>query len=153
HVSFSIEPVDYVHTNSIEIDTDGNIIASHRHLDQVTKIDLSTGDFIWRLGGVNNEFTFINDSDRFSYQHDCRRLPDGNLTLYDDGNFHVPSKSFAKEYQLDEANMTATLVWSYSHPNVNGIIAYYDATGSVQRLSNGNTFIGWGRRTNSTLPS
>ena len=145
--------LDYVHTNSIEVDTDGNIITSHRHLDQVNKININTGEFIWRLGGEKNEFTFIDDPYKFNYQHDCRRLANGDITLYDDGNFHVPARSFAKEYRLDEINKTATLVWSYSHPDVNGVKAFYPAMGNVQRLPNGNTFIGWGQRSNLTLPS
>lgn len=153
HVNMGISPVDYAHTNSIDVDTDGNIIVSHRHLSQVNKIDVNTGDFIWRLGGVYNQFTFTNDAAGFSYQHDCRRLPNGNITLYDNGNYHIPQKSFAKEYQLDEVNLTATLVWHYSHPNVMGEVAYNFSQGSVQRLPNGNTLIGWGHRNSAPLPS
>src|SRR4029078_9122146 len=58
--------LDYVHTNSIELDTDGNIIVSNRNIDQVNKIDVNTGEFIWRLGGLKNEFPFVHDSDMFS---------------------------------------------------------------------------------------
>ncbi|HYV93375.1 MAG TPA: arylsulfotransferase family protein [Chitinophagales bacterium] len=153
HVNLGFSYIDYLHTNSIDLDTDGNIIVSHRHLDQITKIDVNTGDFIWRLGGINNQFTFINDDAHFSYQHDCRRIANGHITLFDDGNYHIPAKSFAKEYQLDEVNMTATLVWSYDHPDVNNHVVYDFAMGSVQRLSNGNTLIGWGWRSNTDLPS
>ncbi|HUM48130.1 MAG TPA: aryl-sulfate sulfotransferase [Chitinophagales bacterium] len=145
--------LDYVHTNSIEIDVDGNIIMSNRNLDQVNKIDISTGAFIWRLGGVKNEFTFLNDPETFSRQHDCRRLPNGNITLYDNGNYHPLSHSAAKEYRLDEVNKTATLVWSYKRPLVDGVIPYYVAMGNVQRLPNGNTFINWGKRSQTNLPS
>lgn len=155
--ALSISPLlnilDYVHTNSIEADTDGNIITSHRHLDQINKIDVNTGEFIWRLGGLMNEFTFINDSDRFYHQHDCRRIANGNITLYDNGNINVPDRSFAKEYRLDEVNKTATLVWSYGHPDVDSAVTGYMGMGSVQRLPNGNTFIGWGLRTKTALPS
>lgn len=145
--------IDYMHTNAIEVDNDGNILISSRHLDQIDKINVNTGDFIWRLGGLHNEFTFPNNPARFSYQHDIRRLANGNVTLYDDGNFHSPAKSFAKEYQLDEVNKVATLVWSYSLPDINGSPAFYFAMGSTQRLSNGNTLIGWGWRGQSGAPS
>ncbi|MEO6167594.1 MAG: aryl-sulfate sulfotransferase, partial [Chitinophagales bacterium] len=145
--------LDYVHTNSIELDADGNIITSNRNIDQVNKIDISTGAFIWRLGGVKNEFTFLNDPEQFSCQHDCRRLPNGNITLYDNGNYHAPPHSAAKEYQLDVVQKTATLVWSYTHPKVENIIPYYSAMGNVQRLANGNTFINWGKRSQTNLPS
>lgn len=153
HLNEDASTLDYVHTNSIEIDVDGNIITSNRNIDQVNKIDVSTGEFIWRLGGVKNEFTFLNDPQKFSRQHDCRRLPNGNITLYDNGNYHPLSHSAAKEYKLDEVQKTATLVWSYKRPMVDGVIPYYLAMGNVQRLANGNTFINWGKRYNTNLPS
>jgi len=132
--------IDYVHGNAIDRDFDGNILISSRHLDEITKINRTTGDVIWRLGGRNNQFTFINDSDRFSYQHGIRRLQNGNIILYDNGNNHTPPYSRAIEYALDEQNMTATLVWQYrNNPDIFG-----PAMGFAQRLSNGNTFISWG---------
>jgi hypothetical protein len=143
--SLTLSYIDLVHTNSIALDVDGNIIESNRHLDQVNKIDINTGEFIWRLGGVMNQFTFINDDEHFRYEHDARRLANGNLTVWDNGNTHVPSHSMAKEYQLDEVNMTATLVWSFQPKTYSNTNAYYYAMGSVQRLSNGNTLVsgGW----------
>lgn len=153
HLNEAAGILDYVHTNSIDIDADGNIITSNRNIDQVNKIDTRTGAFIWRLGGIKNEFTFINDPSMFSRQHDCRRLPNGNITLYDNGNYHAPPRSYAKEYRLDEGQKTATLVWSYTHPVVEGTIPYYMSMGSVQRLPNGNTFINWGKRAQPILPS
>lgn len=144
HATFTSSKIDYVHGNSIEEDVDGNIIISCRHLDQVNKIDVNTGEFIWRLGGVKNEFALVNDSIWFTYQHDARRLPNGNLTLFDNGNFHGSLCSYAREYHLDEVNKIATAVWTYKHPQVNGQNVYGSALGSVQRLSNGNTLINWG---------
>lgn len=46
------------------------------------------------------------------------------------------------EYELDELNLTATLVWSYSQDG-----AYARSQGSAQRLADGNTLIGWGAGT------
>jgi hypothetical protein len=140
HENLTASSIDYVHGNAIELDTDGNLLISSRHMDEITKIDRSTGNIIWRLGGKNNEFTFINDSIGFSHQHAIRRLTNGNVTLFDNGNFHSPSFSRAVEYQLDETAKTATLVWQYRHtPDI-----YGSALGYVQRLENGNTLIGWG---------
>lgn len=135
--------IDYVHCNAIEEDSDGNLLISCRHMDEVTKIDRQTGDIIWRLGGKyckNNQFTFFNDSTGFSHQHDIRRMPNGNITLFDNGNLHNPQYSRACEYQLDEINKTATLVWYYN----NDPLTYNTAMGSVQRLPNENTLVGWG---------
>lgn len=144
HESLFFGFIDYVHANSIDLDTDGNLLVSCRNLDQVVKIDRATGNFIWRLGGIKNEFTFLNDTLRFNYQHDARRIANGNITLYDNGNYHPVKVSFAKEYRINEADMTVSKVWSYSHPFINGKPVRGFAMGNVQRLANGNTLINWG---------
>ncbi|MBA3647883.1 MAG: aryl-sulfate sulfotransferase [Chitinophagales bacterium] len=146
HQNFALASIDYIHTNSIEEDsTDGNIIISNRHFDQVDKIDVNTGEFIWRLGGVENEFTFLNDTAKFNYQHDARRLANGHISMFDNGNYHFPPQSFGKEYALNFSEKTAKLVWSYAHPLINGTIPVQGrAMGSVQRFSDGGTFIDWG---------
>ncbi|MCY7408867.1 MAG: aryl-sulfate sulfotransferase, partial [Chitinophagales bacterium] len=136
--------IDYMHTNSIDVDADGNIITSNRHLDQIIKIDKNTGGFIWRLGGDSNQFTFINEPEPFTYEHCARELENGNIILWDNGDWHSPAHSMAKEYQLDLENKTATLVWSYQPLTYQYNKAYWWAMGSVQRLSNGNTMIGGG---------
>ena len=132
--------IDYVHGNAIEIDNEGNIMISCRHLDEITKINPVTGDIVWRLGGKNNQFTFINDPAGFSHQHYVRRTQAGSLILFDNGNFHTPHYSRAVEYNLDEHNYLVFEIWEYRHtPDI-----YAAAMGSVQRLENGNTLIGWG---------
>jgi hypothetical protein len=154
HQNFANNIIDYVHGNSIEQDADGNIVISCRHLDQINKIDINTGAFIWRLGGAMNQFTFLNDPEPFNYQHDCRVLPNGHITLFDNGNYHTVPCSYAREYALDLTNMTATLVWVYKHPMVAGAELTSAALGSVQRLDNGNTFIDWGSiPPNTTFPN
>ncbi len=138
--------VDYVHGNSIERDFDGNILISCRNMDELTKINHQTGAIIWRMGGENNQFTFVNDNNikHFASQHDLRRLPNGNIMIFNNGNKMTPQISSAKEYALDETNKIATLIWFYEHPDVNGIKVYGAATGNAQRLPNGNTLIDWG---------
>ena len=146
HINLLAHTIDYVHGNAIDLDADGNVLISSRHMDEITKIDRQTGDIIWRFGGKNNEFTFINDPIRFSYQHNIRLLSNGNYTLFDNGNYHDPSFSRAVEYKLDQINKTAALVWQYRNsPDYYGF-----AMGNAQRLPNGNTIIGWGA-TNPTL--
>jgi hypothetical protein len=146
HVILTNSVVDYVHSNAVSRDNDGNILLSSRHLSELTKIDHNTGDFIWRMGGENNQFTFVNDNipEHFSYQHDVRRIANGHITIFNNGNYLQPLRSSAKEYKLDEVNKVATLVWYYEHPDVNGFPVFGPATGSVQRLPNGNTMIDWG---------
>ncbi|MHB8580719.1 MAG: aryl-sulfate sulfotransferase [Ignavibacteriaceae bacterium] len=146
--------VDYLHLNSLDVDNNGNIIASSRHLSTIFKIDRESGDLIWMLGGKQNQFSFINEHEAnypnyFSYQHDVKLQPNGDITLFDNGNQHTPLYSRAAEYQLDEQNKTATLVWEYRHsPDI-----FNFAMGSVQKFSDGNTLIGWGMGSASGAPA
>lgn len=141
--------LDWTHFNAIELDADGNFLLSARNFCEIIKINRKDGGIIWHLGGLNNQFTFTNDSAKFLTQHDIRQLPNGNITLFDNGRegnpIHVAT---AKEYALDESKKTATLVWSY----VNDSTTHSGAgLGNVQRLSNGNTLISYGRSVKSPV--
>ena len=138
-IDLTTDRVDYLHTNSIEVDVDGNLLLSQRHFSEITKINRQTGEIIWRMGGESNQFTFTNDIG-FSFQHDVRQLENGNITMFDNGNLHSPPHSRAIEYEVDETNMTVTRVWQY--PEDQSQFSPFMA--NVQRLSNGNTLIGWG---------
>ena len=59
---------------------------------------------------------------------------------FDNGNDHTPPISRAVEYSINEIEMTANLIWDFSHPE--GYVGL--AMGSVQRLPNNNTLINWG---------
>ena len=133
--------IEWMHGNSIEVDYDNNLIISNRKSSEIIKIDRQTGDVVWIMGGPTNEFTILNDPlNGVSWQHNVSRLENGNILVFDNGNYHTPHTSRAVEYHIDEENKIATLVWEYQNP--------YDykskAMGSAQRLPNGNTLINWG---------
>lgn len=140
--------IDYIHVNSVWKDTDGNLLVSCRHTDEVIKVKKSTGAVVWRLGGSSskgNQFTFINDTFNnftgFSHQHSAIRTKNGNILLFDNGNLRPPPNyARAVEYALDTVAMTATRVWTWQ-PAL-GVIA--SSQGSVQELDGGNILIGWG---------
>ncbi len=143
---FSPTSVDWTHFNSIEIDTDGNLLISLRHFSEVTKINRQTGAIIWRFGGKRNQFTFINDPySGFNGQHDARRISNGNITLFDNGKTGNPVQpARGLEYNLNLQNYTATLVWSYAYSPS----SYSMFMGSTRRMPNGSSIIGWGRLQN-----
>ena len=136
------DAVAYVHPNGLVLDHDNNIIVSARNMDTLIKIDRITGEIIWRMGGPkapHNDFSFIDDPlGGFSHQHNPVILPNGNLLLFDNGNLRENPTTRAVEYEIDQENHTARLVWSYTDGRFSGTM------GSVQRLPNGNTLINWG---------
>ncbi len=141
--------IDFTHCNSLIEDSDGNFIVSFRHLDEIMKIEKTTGKIMWRLGGSmskNNEFVFTNDTVDgfvgFSHQHGVVMMPNGNLLMYDNGNLKTPPYSRAVEYKIDQVKKTVTKVWEYrDSPDL-----YISTMGSACRLENGNTLINWGNK-------
>jgi hypothetical protein len=140
-----ITPGDYDHPNSIDFDLDSNYILSFRNLSQILKLDAHLGTILWQMGGTHNQFTFINDPQADSLggtsgQHSVRVLGNGHLLIYDDGNLQPTPHSRAVEYVIDTVAKTATLLWQYL-PNPAIFTPY---VGSVQRLDNGHTLVGFG---------
>jgi len=139
--------IDYFHINSVDVDHDNNLLISARETSTVYKIDRTTGEVIWRLGGKKSDFE-MGPGASFAYQHDARRQPDGTITIFDNGTTvfingtpKAVEESRGIVVELDEEEMTATLVHEYTHPEEQ----HADAAGNMQMLPNGNVFIGWGR--------
>ncbi|MDZ4744611.1 MAG: aryl-sulfate sulfotransferase [bacterium] len=145
--------IRYIHNNALWIDDDGNWLLSMRHQSAVFKVNRRTGEIMWILGGKRNQFTFIGEHEEsaptyFSYQHDIRRLPNGHITMFDNGTQHVPQYSRGVEYEIDEVNKTCKLVWEYRHsPNI-----YVGIQGGMQTLPNGHRLFGWGSAANEGAP-
>ena len=73
---------DYLHTNSIDVDGDGNLLVSARNTWAVYKIDRRTGAVIWRLGGKRSDFAMGRG--RGSPGSTMRATtPERRLTLFD----------------------------------------------------------------------
>lgn len=141
--------IDFTHINSLQETSDGNILMSVRNFDEIVKINKSTGEVMWRIGGSkskNNQYTFTNDTRNgftgFSHQHSAQILSNGNLLLLDNGWLNPLQQTRGVEYQLDHTNKTATKVWEYFHPN--GVFA--GTMGSIEVLPNGNRFVNFGRK-------
>jgi hypothetical protein len=139
--------IDYFHINSIDVDHDNNLLLSARETSAVYKIDRKSGEIIWRLGGKKSDFQ-MGEGTQFAFQHDARRLPDGTISIFDNGSLifekgtpRAVEESRAIVVELDEERMRASLVREYTHPDKQ----YADAAGNMQVLPNGNVFVGWGR--------
>ena len=133
-------PFDYAHTNSVNLDTDGDFLMSARNTWAGYKIDRETGRILWRLGGKKSTFR-LPAAARFAWQHDIHRRSDGAITVFDNSAF-PPVRKFSRALaiRLDEGNKTASLISAASHPR-----KLLTATqGNQQTLPNGNFLVGWG---------
>jgi hypothetical protein len=128
---------DYVHSNSIDVDTDGTLLVSARNTCAVYKVDRATGQIVWRLGGKRSDFAMGEGAD-FGWQHDARRQVDGTLTIFDDRQ--PPEQARGLMLRLDETAMTATVVKEYVRSD--GLEV--SSQGNMQVLPNGNVLVGWG---------
>ena len=143
-------PVDLIHLNSLEAHGD-SIVVSARHADAVYSVNRSTGAIEWKLGGTvrSESLGIVGDSEfgaaSFGGQHDARILPDGTLTVFDNGT-HRQRAPRALRYRLDTGARTATLIEEIRDSDVPGS----GCCGSARRLTNGDWVMGWGMSSTST---
>ena len=145
-LDLTLPRINYSTLNGFDVDDDGNILASFRDHSEIMKISRATGELIWRMGSPRGEFTFVGEHEEnapyyHARQHNIHRNPNGNITLFDNGEFHQPPYSRGVEYSLDEVNKVATLVSEVRYPNGNIFAA---TAGNAQKLSNEGWFIGYG---------
>ncbi|KAI9734893.1 MAG: hypothetical protein M1834_001973 [Cirrosporium novae-zelandiae] len=139
---------DYFHLNAIDKNSEGDYLISSRHCSTVFKVSGADGSIIWRLGGVDSDFTLDNFT--FNYQHDTRFLSENETTtiisLFDNASDDyntVTDYSAGKIIAINNSTMTATLLQEYSVSNGTQLLLS-GSQGNVQMLDSGNVFIGWG---------
>ena len=131
--------VNWTHGNAFDRDTDGNYILSFRSLNEITKVDATTGAVIWRLGGARNEFNFPGQAmPAFVHQHGARVLADGTVVLLDNIGDHTASR--AERYAIDPGQRIARLVQSLG--SLPAVVT--EIGGSVQSVAGGHTLVSFG---------
>ena len=131
---------DYFHINSVDVEPDGNLLLCARNTWTVYKVDRKSGEVLWRLGGKKSDFE-MGPGTQSAYQHDARRQRDGTITIFDNGAYpKVHDQSRGIVLELDEEEMSATLLRAYSSPQK--IIS--SSQGDAQLLPGGNVLVGWG---------
>lgn len=133
-------------------DDEGNYLISARNMAALYKINGTSGDVIWQLGGLKGGSDFeLFAEDIFAYQHHARfrgRSEDGGkeiISLFDNGAHSAPVKthptSRVRIYELDYLRNTATALRTFEAPD--GLSAH--TQGSAQVLPGGNIFVNWGQ--------
>jgi hypothetical protein len=133
-------PADYTHTNSLAVDADDdNLIVSMRHEDAIIELDRTTGQKLWTLGGIGDQFG-LTAAQKFSHQHYVKKQADGTLLFFDNGNNKHQTQIL--EIGLDEQTKTlASYRVVYVKPAKSAPTLF---EGSVVQPSPGRYVIGWG---------
>ncbi len=145
---------DYLHINATKADGKGFLI-SGRRTSTIYRVDRFTAKTKWRLRGDGmkpntNDFNIAADA-MWGYQHDMERLPNGNISMFDNSadrpqnNLPVifpESNILILKLSGSGNNRKASLVKRYTHKPA-PIIAL--SQGSARQLENGNWFAGWGQ--------
>lgn len=121
------DKADWLHANSLSIDTDGNYLLSFYLSGQIWKIDAKTGKLIWRMGRGGG-FTFPK-GDEFSESHAVHRTSKNQLMLFENGINKQRSRVLA--YTLDEDSRKAALALSIELP----VSLYSERMGSAYQVN------------------
>ena len=128
--------VNFTHGNAIDLDSDGHLLISFRSLNEITKVNTTSGAVIWRMGGLRNQFTFSGPgTPGFSRQHNVRVAGPSTIILLDNVG---SADSRYERYAVSTTAMTATLEQFYSS-SVQTLIG-----GSVQQSVDGRFLVSFG---------
>lgn len=126
---------------------------SARDACAVHKINGTTGEIIWRLGGRNSDFK-LGSNVAFCFQHHARFVSQGKdeeiISLYDNAahgtennrghEVHTHPFSQGKIISVNTAKWTAEIVQAFQPPD--DLLS--KSQGSTQLLPNGNVLVNWG---------
>ncbi len=141
---------DYFHVNAASPDGD-SILVSGRSQSTLYRIDRKTARVKWRLRGDgikawSNNFQ-MGPGTSFGYEHDVVRLPNGDISLCDNGDangygatVNDVSSGLVLRLSTVDGVRRATLVSRFLHPAGETAISQC----GMQRQPNGNYVVGWG---------
>lgn len=145
---------DYFHLNSAAKYRDGNYLISARNYAAIFKINGTSGEVIWQLGGTHGSDFEVPSNAHFAFQHDARirYISEDGLTerisLFDNEGHSqfepghgVGGSSRAKYIELNHAAGTVREIQTFWAPD--GLVA--NSQGNAQFLPGGNIFVNWGQ--------
>jgi hypothetical protein len=132
-------PFDFFHLNSIDPLANGRTLISARNTWALYELGTQSGQILLTIGGKKSTVKLANGT-RTAYQHDAEVLPDGNISLFDNGG--VPMVHPQSRALIESFSPTAgtRLIAQYEHPTA----LRSGSQGNIQNLANGDVFVGWG---------
>jgi len=153
--------VDWSHANAVVPLDDGALLVNFRYQSAIVKIDRKTGNILWIAGepsgwgeGLRKKLLKMEGGAQwFWHQHGPSITPEGNLLLFDNGNFQArpfdpatpPAKTRSRmvEYALGQEGLSLEERWTSVRRNDPPVVSF--AMGSTQYLpQTGNLLAGYG---------
>ncbi len=139
--SSTIWPFDYFHLNSIDQLANGTTLISARNTSTLYELNTLTGQIQARIGGRHSSVK-LSPGAATAYQHDASVLPNGTISVFDNGGVpKVHSQSRGLVLAVNANTNTDRVVAEYAH-SAPPLLA--GSQGDMQTLADGNVFIGWG---------
>lgn len=145
---------DYFHLNSAAKDRDGNYLISARNYAAIFKINGTSGEVIWQLGGSHGSDFKVPSNVQFAFQHDARirYISDDGLieriSFFDNADHSqlepghgIGGSSRARYVELNHVAGTVREIQTFWAPD--GLVA--NSQGNAQFLPGGNVFVNWGQ--------
>ena len=153
---------DYAHINGIDVQDNGDVLASFRNFSSVYLIrpgSAAPDEVVWKLGGRDSDFTFPALPDGSAdvgpcAQHSASILANGHVLVYDNGS----STFFGRPLCVDQQDpsrgsvvrpSTRVVEFALSGGVATPVKTYGDTDqfawfmGSAAKLDSGNVLIGW----------
>jgi hypothetical protein len=140
-------PWDYVHINSVDPGSTGDVLLSARNTWALYDVDIHSGGVRWRLGGAHSGFK-LGPGATFYWQHDAEFQPGGLISVFDNGS-DPPKEKQSRGLLLapNLATHTVTLVKQFTNPTKTLLAT---SQGNTLNLSGGNWLLGYGGLPNFT---
>lgn len=136
---------DAYHANSIDVNKAGDLLLSLRDTWGIYELN-PHGKIVWSLVNGKGSNYKLSSNARYYWQHDVRFDGSTKVSMFDDGccNLGVSGPEHAARgliLSLSKKKKSATVVKQFHHVDTSEV----PTGGDLERLSNGNFFIGWGQ--------
>jgi hypothetical protein len=140
-------PWDYVHINSVDPGSDGDVLLSSRNTWTMYDVDIHSGGIRWRLGGEHSSFK-AGPGTRTYWQHDAEFQPGGLVSVFDNGS-DPPKEKQSRGLLLDPnvSTHTVTLLKQFVNPTKTLLAS---SQGNTLSLPGGDWLMGYGGLPNFT---
>ena len=140
-------PWDYIHVNSVDPGSTGDVLLSARNTWALYDVDIHSGTIRWRLGGSHTSFR-AGSGTNFYWQHDAEFQPGGLISVFDNGS-DPPKEKQSRGLLLapDLAAHSVKLLKQFVNPTKTLLAS---SQGNASSLPAGNWLLGYGGLPNFT---